>query len=41
MGEIFKADLIESEDVELHRWQERGIARKLKESFSRLLAPLL
>ena len=41
MGEIFKADLIESEEVELHRWQERGIARKLKESFSRLLAPLL
>lgn len=38
---IFKADLKESEEVRLERWEERGLLRRLKESFSRLWAPLL
>ena len=41
LAEIFEADLTESEEVDLERWKERGIMRKLKESFSRLFAPLL
>lgn len=41
MKEIFEKDLEECEEVEIERWKERGIRRKLKESFSRLWAPLL
>ena len=41
LGEIFDIDLYESEEVQLERWKERGITRRLKESFSRLCAPLL
>lgn len=41
MTTIFEVDLKECEEVKLERWNERGIARKLKESVSRLLAPLL
>lgn len=41
MADIFENDLKECEEVELERWKERGIRRKLKESFSRLWAPLL
>lgn len=41
MVEIFKLDLGESEEVDYERWKKRGIIRKLKESFSRLWAPLL
>ncbi len=41
MEEVFKNDLAESEEVELERWKERGLKRKLQESFSRLWAPLL
>ncbi|MBU2976349.1 cardiolipin synthase [Zobellia sp. B3R18] len=37
----FFDDLEECEEVELERWQNRGLRRKLKESFSRLWAPLL
>ncbi|MDO6819343.1 cardiolipin synthase [Zobellia sp. 1_MG-2023] len=37
----FFDDLDECEEVELERWQNRGLRRKLKESFSRLWAPLL
>lgn len=41
LATIFMKDLEECEEVELERWKERGIVRKLKESFSRLWAPLL
>ncbi len=41
MEEVFKNDLAESEEVELERWKERSLKRKLQESFSRLWAPLL
>jgi len=41
MADIFHDDLTESQQVELERWKERGLARRLKESFSRLWAPLL
>lgn len=41
MSDIFYGDLNDCEEVELERWKERGIRRKLKESFSRLWAPLL
>jgi len=41
MIKIFETDLEGCEEVELERWKERGIRRKLKESFSRLWAPLL
>ena len=41
MAGIFQNDLLECEEVELARWKERGIRRKLKESFNRLWAPLL
>ena len=41
MSDIFKGDLNDCEEVELERWKQRGIRRKLKESFSRLWAPLL
>lgn len=41
MLEIFEMDLLECEEVDYERWKERGFTRKLKESFSRLWAPLL
>ena len=41
MADIFITDLDDCEEVELERWKDRGIRRKLKESFSRLWAPLL
>lgn len=41
MAGIFENDLEDCEEVELERWKERGLRRKLKESFSRLWAPLL
>ena len=41
MAETFFDDLDNCEQVELERWRERGLRRKLKESFSRLWAPLL
>ena len=41
MKSIFLKDLNDSEEVILERWQERGVARKLQESFNRLWAPLL
>ncbi|MBU2946012.1 cardiolipin synthase [Zobellia uliginosa] len=41
LAEMFLDDLKECEEVELERWKNRGISRKLKESFSRLWAPLL
>lgn len=41
MKSIFMKDLKDSEEVILERWQERGIMRKLQESFNRLWAPLL
>ncbi|NJB72051.1 cardiolipin synthase [Saonia flava] len=39
--EIFQSDLVDSEEVDLERWKNRSIRRKLQESFSRLWAPLL
>ncbi|GGW32313.1 cardiolipin synthase [Arenibacter certesii] len=41
MVDQFNVDLEDCEEVTLDRWENRGIKRKLKESFSRLLAPLL
>ncbi|MGJ8736460.1 cardiolipin synthase [Zobellia laminariae] len=41
LAATFLDDLKECEEVELERWQNRGLTRKLKESFSRLWAPLL
>ncbi|CAM4355087.1 cardiolipin synthase [Zobellia roscoffensis] len=41
LAATFLDDLEECEEVDLDRWQNRGISRKLKESFSRLWAPLL
>ncbi|WP_276167209.1 cardiolipin synthase [Zobellia alginiliquefaciens] len=41
LAAIFLDDLKECEEVDLERWKDRGIVRKLKESFSRLWAPLL
>lgn len=41
MAGIFENDLKNCEEVELERWRERGVRRKLKESFCRLWAPLL
>lgn len=41
LADIFMADLNDCDGVELERWKNRGIQRKLKESFSRLWAPLL
>jgi cardiolipin synthase len=41
MRSIFKDDLKECEEVTLERWKERSFKRKIKESFSRLWAPLL
>lgn len=41
MEKVFQIDLADSEEVELERWRERSLKRKLQESFSRLWAPLL
>lgn len=41
MASIFESDLNDCEEVDPDRWQERGYRRRLKESFSRLWAPLL
>ncbi len=41
MEAIFQSDLTECDLVDLERWKERGLKRKLVESFSRLWAPLL
>ena len=41
MRELFETDLQECEEVDYERWKERGLTRKLQESFSRLWAPLL
>ncbi|WP_086476544.1 cardiolipin synthase [Arenibacter amylolyticus] len=41
MGNQFQLDLEDCEEVDLERWENRGLKRKLKESFSRLWAPLL
>ncbi len=41
MKSIFLKDLKDSEEVMLERWKERGVIRKLKESYNRLWAPLL
>jgi cardiolipin synthase len=37
----FFEDLIDSEEVNLDRWRNRSQIQKLKESYSRLWAPLL
>ena len=37
----FHLDLQECEEVTLERWENRNLIRRLKESFSRLFAPLL
>ncbi|SFR31222.1 cardiolipin synthase [Robiginitalea myxolifaciens] len=39
--EVFLEDIEEAELVDLERWEARGITRKLKESVTRLVAPLL
>lgn len=41
MKKIFMQDLKDSEIVDTKRWKERSLSKKLKESFSRLWAPLL
>ncbi|TDQ29441.1 cardiolipin synthase [Zeaxanthinibacter enoshimensis] len=41
MKELFEKDLEDCDVVDLDRWLERGIRRKLQESFNRLWAPLL
>ncbi|MBD0776632.1 cardiolipin synthase [Maribacter sp. ANRC-HE7] len=41
MREIYKKDLLESEEVDYERWLQRGMTRKIQESISRLWAPLL
>ncbi|MBC8768508.1 cardiolipin synthase [Arenibacter sp. BSSL-BM3] len=41
MRKQFELDIADCEEVTLDRWINRGIGRKLKESFSRLWAPLL
>ncbi len=41
MEAIFQADLAECDLVDFERWKERGLRRRLIESFSRLWAPLL
>ena len=41
MRQVFEEDLRECDEIEYDRWLERGIRRKLKESFARLWAPLL
>lgn len=41
MKKIFLDDLKDSEIVDMERWKNRPLSKKLKESFSRLWAPLL
>jgi len=41
MKSIYHDDLKECDEVEKERWLERGLGRKLQESFTRLWAPLL
>ena len=41
MRKQFHLDLQDCEEVTLERWENRNIVRRLKESFSRLFAPLL
>jgi len=41
LKDLFLMDLNSCEEVDLLRWQTRGIFRKIKESFSRLWGPLL
>ncbi|MFC4097096.1 cardiolipin synthase [Euzebyella saccharophila] len=41
LADVFLKDLEDCEEVDLERWRNRGVIRKLKESFSRLWAPLL
>jgi len=41
MRKQFNIDLEDCDEVTLERWKNRNINRRLKESFSRLLAPLL
>lgn len=41
MRELFEADVEESEELSLEEWQQRSFPEKLKESFCRLLGPLL
>ncbi|SHI83107.1 cardiolipin synthase [Arenibacter nanhaiticus] len=41
MSVVFVQDLEDSEEMTLERWENRGIVRKLQESFGRLWAPLL
>ncbi len=41
LKDIFIQDLKDCEEVDKERWFDRGIVRKLKESFNRLWAPLL
>jgi cardiolipin synthase len=41
MRKIFLDDLTDCEEVVSERWENRSLARKLKESFCRLWAPLL
>jgi cardiolipin synthase len=38
---LFMQDLEHCAEIEPERWMERGLSRKLKESFNRLWAPLL
>lgn len=41
LKEIFLTDLKDCDEVEKDRWLNRGLGRRLKESFNRLWAPLL
>ena len=41
MRHFFEMDMKESEEVDYERWKQRGVTRRLQESFSRLWAPLL
>tara|TARA_R110002051_G_scaffold162063_3_gene233617 strand:+ start:1631 stop:3091 length:1461 start_codon:yes stop_codon:yes gene_type:complete len=41
MKKIFMEDLKDCESIDVERWKNRPLSKKLKESFSRLWAPLL
>lgn len=41
MKKIFEEDIKHCEEVKLDEWENRPLIKKLKESFSRLWAPLL
>jgi cardiolipin synthase len=41
MKAVFEGDLKDAEIVDPEAWMQRGLKRKLQESFSRLWAPLL